>query len=227
VTTRWPIIVSIALALAGGCRCGPNKPPNAAQQRVDELLSRSHSPAFGDDAPLDEIRRDFKGHRAVLRKELDLPSDLRDLSGERGTRHRNTLIILNAVGTDEARLLIAESAREKLPYLRKVWAQPPPDDGKLPPVEHAMATLFHLALKMLGAKRDPALVDEAFDLLGSSPPPHDVVRINLLQYLGAIAVDDPTILPRLRALLDDKSSPLHGDYELRRKVEFLEKQKTP
>jgi len=219
-------IVIVLVAAASACRCGPTKPPSAAQERVDDLIARGDSPIMGSREPLDEIKRDFKAHREVLRRELELPDDLRDIGPERGKRIFGAMVILGYVGTTEAGNLIVESLRRPLAYLSKAWKYPP-TDGYVPPLEESMSSMLYLGLHYLGSMEHPGLIDVAIDALGQDPPPHAVARINWLQYLEKAGRGDPTVAQRLRVLLADKRSPLYGDHNLRLAIESLENPKDP
>lgn len=223
---RYLLIAVITVAAVSACRCRPAKPPSAAQQRVDEVLARGDSPIFGPREPLDEIKKDFRSHRDILRRELELPKDLRDIGQERGRRIFNAMAVLGYVGSTEAGDVIVESLRRPVDYLRKAWRYPPVD-GRVPPLEESMSSMLYLGLEYLGAMRHPGLVDEAIEILGDAPVPHAVARINWLQYLEKAGRDDPTVAARLRKLLDDKSSPLYGDHNLKLAVESLENPKDP
>jgi hypothetical protein len=223
---RLALTACVLIIAISSCRCGPKKPPAAAQQRVDELLDRSESPVFGPREPLDEIKRNFEPHRDILRRELELPEDLRDVGPERAKRIFGAMVILGYVGTREAGDVIIESLRRPLDYLKKAWRYPPVD-GKVPPLEESMSSMLYLGLVHLGAMRHPGLIDEAISILGTPPVPHRVARVNWLQYLTQAGRDDPTVVARLRKLLDDKSSPLYGDHHLKLAVESLENPKDP
>jgi hypothetical protein len=179
---------------------------------------------MGPPEPLDEIKRDFKAHREILRRELELPDDLRDIDLARGKRIFGAMVILGYVGTPEAGNLLIDSIRRPLGYLRKAWRHQPVD-GRVPPLEESMSSMVYLALYNLGAMKHSGLVEVAIEILGDAPVPHRAARIHWLQYLVKIGIDDATIAPRLRRLLDDRSSPLYGDHNLRLTVEFLQKQK--
>jgi hypothetical protein len=220
---RLVLLAFVASVAVGGCRCGRGKPPTAAQERIDELLTGG-PPTMGPREPLDEIKRDFPRYRDVLRRELDLPDDLRRVDDRRAERLGGALIILGYVGTRDAGDVIVEGLREPLDYLKQAWKHPP-TDGHLPPVEKTLTALLFHGLDVLGGIGHPGLVDETLTILASDPLPHSTARLNLLQYLAAIAPGDPTILERLERLLTDRSSPLFDDHDLRLIVEFLQKQK--
>lgn len=219
--TTPSILVLLALALPiAGCHCGRGKPPSSPQQRVDELLARGHSPLLGPREPLDEIKRDLPTYRETLRRELTLPTDLRELLGKRQQRLVRTLAILSYVDTADSAELVVEMMRSNVEYMRKVWAQPP-REGKPPPVEGMMFEVFVEGLETLKAR--PEFVEDAFTLLDTTPVPEPTARLNVIKYLARVAENDPTVVTRMRTLLNSKNSPVRDDPMLRKYVEHLEK----
>jgi hypothetical protein len=198
----------LGLVLCAGCRCQPAETPAG---RIEALLAPGHGPLHGPREPLDEVRRDFGRHRELVRRELTLPTDLRELdpAGRRLHRTAGALAIASYAGAHD---LVLDTARRLRPYLEEVWRHPS-RPGPTPPVQLSTTLLFQSALADLGRMRHPGFVGDAFAMLPSTVD-QPAARIVLLDYLAAVADVEPTILPRLRAL---------DDLEVRQTVQRLER----